>query len=148
MVNIGCVPELELFELPLGFLVTPPVYHIHHSFFVVYLSPTHWNMQCISYPWCYSVPRNTSGISHTPQLPWTIFHRSLRICRVYKYPLGYSFTRNTSGISHTPQLPWSLQATLLNLDICNPDFRLNGTDLKVPVPTFTYNFYMHNPDFA
>ena len=41
-----------------------------------------------------------------------------------------------------------VQATLLNPDMCNPDFRLNWTDWKVPVPSYTYNSYMHNSDFA
>ena len=41
-----------------------------------------------------------------------------------------------------------IQATLLNPDMCNPDFRLNRTDGKVPVLFYTYNSYMHNPDFA
>ena len=41
-----------------------------------------------------------------------------------------------------------IQATLLNPDMCNPDFRLKRTDWKVPVPSHTYNSYMHNPDFA
>ena len=27
----------------------------------------------------------------------------------------------------------------------NPDFRLNRTDWKVRVPSYTYNSYMHNP---
>ena len=40
------------------------------------------------------------------------------------------------------------QATLLNPDMCTPDFRLNRTDWKVPVPSYSYNSYMHNPDFA
>ena len=41
-----------------------------------------------------------------------------------------------------------VQATLLNPDMCNPDFRLNRTDGKVPVPSYTYNTYAHNPEFA
>ena len=41
-----------------------------------------------------------------------------------------------------------IQATLLNPDMCNPDFRLNRTDRKVPVPSYTYNSYTHNPNFA
>ena len=41
-----------------------------------------------------------------------------------------------------------VQGTLLNPYMCNPDFRLNRTDWKVPVPSYTYNFYTHNPDFA
>ena len=41
-----------------------------------------------------------------------------------------------------------IQATLLNPDMCYPDFRLNRTDLKVPVPSYTYNSYTHNSDFA
>ena len=39
-----------------------------------------------------------------------------------------------------------LQVTLLNLDMCNPDFRLNRTDWKVSVLFYTYNSYTHNPD--
>ena len=41
-------------------------------------------------------------------------------------------------------------ATQLNPDMCNPDFRLNlnRTDWKVLVPSYTYNSYTHNPDFA
>ena len=38
-----------------------------------------------------------------------------------------------------------LQATL---DMCNPDSCLNRTDWKVPVPSYTYNLYTHNTDFA
>ena len=41
-----------------------------------------------------------------------------------------------------------IQATLLNPDMSNPDFRLNRTDWNVPVPSYTYNSYAHNPDFA
>ena len=41
-----------------------------------------------------------------------------------------------------------IQATLLNPDMCNPDFHLNRTDWKAPVPSYTYNSYTHNPDFA
>ena len=37
---------------------------------------------------------------------------------------------------------------LFNPDMCNPDFRLNRTDWKVPVPSYTYNSHTHNPDFA
>ena len=37
-------------------------------------------------------------------------------------------------------------ATLLNPYTCNPDFRLNRTNWKVPVPSYTYNSYTHNPD--
>ena len=43
---------------------------------------------------------------------------------------------------------WSLQATLLNPDMGNPDFRLNRTDWKVPAPSYSYNSYTHNTDFA
>ena len=39
-----------------------------------------------------------------------------------------------------------IQATMLNPDMCNPDFRLNQTDWKVAVPSYTYNSYTHNPD--
>ena len=41
-----------------------------------------------------------------------------------------------------------VHATLVNPDMCNPDFRLNRTDWKVPVPSYTYISYTHNPDFA
>ena len=41
---------------------------------------------------------------------------------------------------------WTIQAILLNSDMCNPDFRLNRTNLEVPVPSYTYNSYTHNPD--
>ena len=41
-----------------------------------------------------------------------------------------------------------VQATLLNPKMCNPDFRLSRTDWKVPVPSYTYNSYAHNPEFA
>ena len=41
-----------------------------------------------------------------------------------------------------------IQATLLNPDMCNQDFRLNRTDWKVPVPSYTYDSFMHNSDFA
>ena len=42
-----------------------------------------------------------------------------------------------------------IQATLLNNpEMCNPDFRLKRTDWKVPVPSYTYNSYTYNPDFA
>ena len=41
-----------------------------------------------------------------------------------------------------------IQATLLNPDMSNPDFRLKRTDWKVPVPSYAYNSYTHNPDFA
>ena len=41
-----------------------------------------------------------------------------------------------------------IQATLHNPDMRNPDFRLNRTDWKVPVPSYTYNSYTHNPDLA
>ena len=41
-----------------------------------------------------------------------------------------------------------IQATLLNPDMCNPDFRLNRSDWKVPVPFYTYNSYTHNLDFV
>ena len=34
-------------------------------------------------------------------------------------------------------------SNLLNPDLCNPDFRLNRTDWKVVIPSYT-----HNPDFA
>ena len=40
------------------------------------------------------------------------------------------------------------QATLLNPDMCNPDFRLNRTDKKVPVLSYTYNSYTHNSELA
>ena len=44
---------------------------------------------------------------------------------------------------------WQKQATLVNPDMCNPDFCLNRTDSKVPVPSYnTYNSYTHNTDFA
>ena len=42
----------------------------------------------------------------------------------------------------------TVQATLLNPDMCNPDFCLNRTDWKVPVPSFIYNCYTRNTDFA
>ena len=42
----------------------------------------------------------------------------------------------------------NIQATLLNPDMYNPDFCLNWTDWKVPVPSNTYNSYTHNLDFA
>ena len=48
----------------------------------------------------------------------------------------------------TMQHALSIQATLLNPDMCNPDFRLNRTDWKVPAPFYTYNSYTHNSDFA
>ena len=41
---------------------------------------------------------------------------------------------------------FAIQATLLNPDMCNPDFRLNRTDWKVLIPSHTYNSYTHNPD--
>ena len=41
-----------------------------------------------------------------------------------------------------------IKATLLNPDMCNPDFRLSRIDRKVPVLSYTYYSYMHNPDFA
>ena len=41
---------------------------------------------------------------------------------------------------------WTIQAILLNSDMCNPDFRLNRTNLEVPVSFYTYNSYTHNPD--
>ena len=41
-----------------------------------------------------------------------------------------------------------IQATLLGPDMCNPDVRLNRTDWKVPVPSYKYNSFIHNPDFA
>ena len=41
-----------------------------------------------------------------------------------------------------------VHATLLNPDMCNPDFRLNRTDWKVPGSSYTYNSYTHNPDFV
>ena len=41
-----------------------------------------------------------------------------------------------------------IQANLLNPDVCNPDFRRYRTDWKGPVPSYTYNFCTHNPDFA
>ena len=41
-----------------------------------------------------------------------------------------------------------IQATLLNPDMCNPDFRPERTDWKVPVHSYTYISYTHNPDFA
>ena len=37
---------------------------------------------------------------------------------------------------------------LLNPDLCNPDFRLNRTDWKVMIPSYTFYSYTHNPDFA
>ena len=43
---------------------------------------------------------------------------------------------------------YKVQATLLNTDMCSPDFRLNRTDWKVPASSNTYNSYTHNPDFA
>ena len=56
-------------------------------------------------------------------------------------------------VKHWPVEPvcWlgnRIQATLLNPDMCNPDFCLNRTDWKVPVTSYTYHFYTHNPDFA
>ena len=33
-----------------------------------------------------------------------------------------------------------------NPDMCNPDFCLNRTDWKVPVPSYTYNSYTHSPE--
>ena len=42
----------------------------------------------------------------------------------------------------------SIQANLLNPDVCNPDLRRYRTDWKGPVPSYTYNFCTHNPDFA
>ena len=41
-----------------------------------------------------------------------------------------------------------VQATLFNPDVCNPDFRQNQTDWKVPLLSYTYSSYTHNPDFA
>ena len=46
-----------------------------------------------------------------------------------------------------------IQATLLNRDMCNPDFRLNRTDWKVPyihihIIYYAYNSYKYNLDFA
>ena len=43
---------------------------------------------------------------------------------------------------------FQLQATLLNPNMCNPDFRQNRTDWNVPVPSYTYKSYMHNSYFA
>ena len=50
--------------------------------------------------------------------------------------------------THSPCSSIIVQATLLNPDMCNPDFRLNRTDWKFPVPSYTYDSYTNNPDFA
>ena len=42
----------------------------------------------------------------------------------------------------------SLSIGRVNPDMCNLDFRLNWTDWKDLVPSYTYNSYMQNPDFA
>ena len=39
-----------------------------------------------------------------------------------------------------------VQATLLNPDMCNPNFRLKRD--RSEGPSYTYNFYTHNPDFT
>ena len=49
---------------------------------------------------------------------------------------------------HIYYLNLLIPATLLNPDMSNPNFRLNRTDWKVPVTSYTYNSYMHNLDFA
>ena len=62
-------------------------------------------------------------------------------------------TKSKTDECDTPlSLPLLNKATPLNPDLCDPDFRLNRTDCKVPVPSYTYtgtsNSYTHNPDFA
>ena len=39
-------------------------------------------------------------------------------------------------------------ATLLYPDMCNQDFCRNRTNWKVTGPSYTYDSYTHNPDFA
>ena len=67
-------------------LVTHRVYHIYHSFPGVYLSlePSDAVVYVIPLAWGYSTsPRNTSGISHIPQLPWGLsITRTLGRCGV------------------------------------------------------------------
>ena len=58
----------------------------------------------------------------------------------------YSTLQIWATIIILQNINWEIQATLLNLDMCNPDFRLNRTDWKVPVPSYANNFYAHNPD--
>ena len=36
----------------------------------------------------------------------------------------------------------------VNPDMCNKNFCLNRTDWKLLVPSYTYNSYTHNPEFA
>ena len=63
---------------------------------------------------------------------------------------GRSAVKDDGPQHHAQNILWvgRVQATLLNPDMCNPDFRLNRADGKVPVPSFTYPSYTHNPDFA
>ena len=70
-------------------LVTPQVYHIHHSFLRVYLPQIPQNMRCSWYPWGYSASCNTSGISHTPQL-----HSGRNITD----PIGICYVYDTLGV--------------------------------------------------
>ena len=53
-----------------------------------------------------------------------------------------------SNVSQRFGIHKSIQTTLLNPDMCNPDFRLNRTVWKVTFPSYTYKYYTHNPDFA
>ena len=62
----------------------------------------------------------------------------------------WSGFNNLRGSVLFPQLHTEnvIQTTMLNPDMCNPDFHLNRTDWKVTIPSHTYNSYTHNPDFA
>ena len=78
---------------------------------------------------------------------------------IYPYILEKIVTLNESRVRTWNVVPYTfykyksqqsmkIRATLLNPDMCNPDFRLNRTVWKAPVPSYTYNSYAHNPDFA
>ena len=80
-----------------------------------------------------------------------VAHHCLRIripteaCELVASDFGFGGNRFIRIIWFAPQL---IQATLLNPDMSNLDFRLNRTKWKVPVPSYAYISYTHNPDFA
>ena len=66
----------------------------------------------------------------------------------FSLPIIAGYQEGLSWASVSMNFLELVQATLLNPDMCNPDFRLNRTNWKIPVTSYTYNSYTHNSDFA
>ena len=73
------------------------------------------------------------------------FYRPEAIFGSFYWPGAHGSLLPSSTVCGDGMVYVYIQATLLNLDMCNLDFRLNRTDWKVPVPTYIYNSYTHNP---